>query len=74
MHHFRKLCKIENNFQVLSNWGVPIVAQWIKSPTTTHEDVGSIPGLTRWVKDMALMNLQCRLQMQLRSGIAVAVV
>ena len=25
--------------------GVPIVAQWVKNPTSIHEDVGSIPGL-----------------------------
>ena len=24
--------------------GVPTVAQWVKNPTSVHEDVGSIPG------------------------------
>ena len=33
---------------------VPIVAQQVKNPTITHEDEGSIPGLTQWAKDLAL--------------------
>ena len=30
------------------------MAQWVKNPTSTQEDVSSIPGLTQWVKYAAL--------------------
>ena len=30
------------------------MAQWVKNPTIIHEYVGSIPGLTQQVKDLAL--------------------
>ena len=34
--------------------GVPTVAQWVKNPTSIHEDASSIPGLTQRVMDLAL--------------------
>ena len=36
------------------NPGVPVMAQWLMNPTGNHEVVGSIPGLAKWVKDLAL--------------------
>ena len=34
--------------------GVPAVAQRVTNLTRIHEDVGSIPGLTPWLKDPVL--------------------
>ena len=30
------------------------MAQQVKSPTIVHEDAASIPGLSQWLKDLAL--------------------
>ena len=37
-----------------SPYGVPMVVQWLTSPPGNHEVVGSIPGLSQWVKDPVL--------------------
>ena len=44
------------------------MAWQVNNSTSIHEDVGSIPGLAHWVKD-----LQHRSKMWLASGVAMAV-
>ena len=34
---------------------VPVVAQRLRNPTSIHEDVGSIPVLAQWIRDLALL-------------------
>ena len=54
--HFKKKSKKESKYMSYRNnyQGIPIVAQWVKSPTSIPEYEGSIPGLTQWIKDPAL--------------------
>ena len=45
----------------------------VMNPTSNHENVGLIPGLTQWVKDRHCCELYCSLQIQPGSTIAVDV-
>ena len=38
----------------ISKQGVPVVAQQVMNQTSIHEDEGPIPGLTQWLKGLAL--------------------
>ena len=52
------------------------MAQWFENPTSIHEDAGAIPALAL-ISGLSIQHcckLQQRSQMQLRSGVAVAVV
>ena len=42
------------NSKICVEKGVPIMVQWLTNPTRNHEVVGSIPGLTKWVKELVL--------------------
>ena len=41
-------------WNIFKNSRVPVVAQWVKNPTSIHEDTGSIPAPAQWVKNPAL--------------------
>ena len=45
----------QDTSKIKENEGVPIVTQEVTNLTCIHEDEGSIPGLTHWVKDLALL-------------------
>ena len=42
------------------------MAQWVNDSACLCGDASSIPGLVQWVKDLALMQLWCRLKLGLR--------
>ena len=48
------LARISITHRAYYNTGVPIVAQQVKNPTSIQDDLGLIPGLAKWVKDLAL--------------------
>ena len=49
------------------------MAQGLTNPTRIPKDVGLVPGLAQWVKDLVWHELWCRSQTRLGSGVAVAV-
>ena len=50
------------------------MAQWLTIPTSIHDHMSSNPGLAQWLRIRRCHELWCRSKMQLRCGIAVAVV
>ena len=54
-----------NHFRIQSSKiGVPVVAQQVKNPTSIHGVAGSIPGLAKWVKDLAVAQVVDAAQIQ----------
>ena len=68
--HFEiRVCLIEK----YSFRGVPIMAQWKWIWLATMKMQVQIPGLAQWLRIQCCCELWSRSQMQLRSGVAVAV-
>ena len=68
-HGFFFFFCIDIDFKIFTIWSSRHGAPETK-PTSNHEVVCSIPGLTQWVKDLNCHELWCRSQTWLRSHIA----
>ena len=53
--------------------GLPIVAQWVRNPISISEDSGWSLASLSGLRIGCCRELRCRLQMWLRSGVAVTV-
>ena len=53
-HAYLGLEKQRENYTFKYHVRFPVVAQWLTNSTSVHEESGSIPGLTQWVKDPVL--------------------
>ena len=52
-------------YEKMLNIRVPTVVQWVNDLACVCGGTGSIPGLVQWAKDMVLLQVQHRFQLQL---------
>ena len=64
-------CQVRSKWRL---WGVPVVVQGVKNPTSIQEDVVRSLTLLSGLRTWCCHKLQCRSQTWLGSHIAVAVV